>query len=183
MEERMRHFSVVFSISLALAVPALEPATAQTNGSLQSLEAPSDPQMCTAVRANGASAADRLNLIASDVAAKTKEALDSSKVENALRDCVSALSNLFPGADIRFRYPNIGSLLSKVVDRACHVADQQVTTELQTLRSQVGSPGGYFGLQGAATPLGTVNVNTQESSSYAANCVWDWLNGRSTRCH
>jgi hypothetical protein len=179
----MRRSSLICTVSLVFVIPALQSAKAQTDGGLQSLEAPSNPQMCTAVRTNGASAADRLNLIASDVAAKTKEALDSSKVENALRDCVSALSELAPGADIRFRYPNIGSLLSKVVDRACHVADRQVTTELQTLRSQAGSPGGYFGLQAAATPLGTVNVNTQESSSYAANCVWDWLNGRNTRCH
>ncbi len=179
----MHRFRMVFQFSLALVISGAQPATAQTSASLQSLEAPSNPQMCAAVRTNGASAADRLNLMASDVATKTKEALDASKVENALRECVSALANIFPGADIRFRYPSIGSLLSKMVDRACHVADQQVTTELQTLRSQVGAPGGYFGLQGSATPLGTVNVNTQDSSSYASDCVFDWLNGRNTRCH
>jgi hypothetical protein len=179
----MRYPGLLCAVSLAFVILAFQSAAAQTSGSLQSLEAPSNTQMCTAVRTNGASAADRLNLIASDVAIKTKEALDSSSVENALHNCVSALSGLLPGADIRFRYPNIGSLLSKVVDRACHVADQQVTSELQTLRSQAASPGGYFGLQGAVTPLGTISVNTQESSSYAANCVWDWLNGRNTHCH
>ena len=179
----MRRPGPASAVGLLCATLLLQPAAAQTSGSLQSLETPSNSQMCAAVRTNGASAADRLNLIASDVAVKTKEALDASKSENALRDCVSALSNLALGADIRFRYPNIGSLLSKLVERACHVANQEVTTEVQTLRSRVGGPGGYFGLQGAATPLGTVNVNTQDSSSYASNCVWDWLNGRNNRCH
>jgi hypothetical protein len=179
----MHRPGLTLAVGLLSAMLLLRPAAAQTSASLQSLEAPSNPQMCTAVRANGASAADRLNLIASDVAVKTKEALDASKTENALRDCVSALSNLSLGADIRFRYPNIGSLLSKLVERACHVVNQEVTTEVQALRSRVGSPGGYFGLQSAATPLGTINVNTEDSSSYASNCVWDWLNGRNNRCH
>jgi hypothetical protein len=165
----------------ALALVSRE-VIGQTADSLQSLETSSSAQMCAAVRANGASAADRLNLIASDVAVKTKAAIDASNAQNSLRECVSALSNLPMGLDVQMRYPGVSGLLSKIVERACHVVNQEVTSEVQGLRSRFGSPQGYFGLQGAAAPLGVVSVNTQDSSSYAANCVWDWLNSRPTHC-
>lgn len=178
----MRPQRHVAAIALGIAALMLRQAVAQTPDSLQSLEAPSSPQMCAAVRANGASAADRLNLIASDVAQKTKAAIDASNGQGALRECVSALSGLQQGLDIQLRYPNVSGLLNKIVERACHVVDQDLTSEVQGLRSRFGTPAGYFGLQGAAAPLGVVSVNTQDSSSYAANCVWDWLNSRQTHC-
>jgi hypothetical protein len=178
----MRLHRHLTALALPIAALTIHVACAQTSDSLQTLETPSSPQMCAAVRTNGASAADRLNLIASDVAVKIKAAIDASNGQNALRECVSALSSLQQGLDIQLRYPNVSGLLNKIVERACHVVDQDVTSEVQGVRSRFGTPGGYFGLQGAAAPLGVVSVNTQDSSSYAANCVWDWLNSRPTHC-
>jgi hypothetical protein len=178
----MRLHRHLTALALPIVALTIRVACAQTSDSLQTLETPSSPQMCAAVRTNGASAADRLNLIASDVAVKIKAAIDASNGQNALRECVSALSSLQQGLDIQLRYPNVSGLLNKIVERACHVVDQDVTSEVQGVRSRFGTPGGYFGLQGAAAPLGVVSVNTQDSSSYAANCVWDWLNSRPTHC-
>ena len=156
---------------------------AQVAGTLQSLESSSSPQMCTAVRTNGASAADRLNAIANDVSVKTKAAIDTANTQNALRLCVSALSNMQQGADAQLRNTAASSLLDKIVAKACQVADQEVMSEVQSLRSHLNVPGGYFGIQGVTSPVGVVSVNTQVSGSYSASCVWDWLNSLSTQCH
>lgn len=177
-----------FAVALLIGVCALEVATAAgaatpTRGTLDALEQPSAPKLCAAVRATGSDAADRLNAISADVAVKTKETLDASRTESSVRQCVSALSNLGLGLDVNLRYPNVNTLLSRVVDRACQFANQRINDEVLGLRSRFSAPGGYFGVQGDVTRgVGDVDVNTHDSSTYAANCVWDWLNGRPTRC-
>lgn len=174
---------ILIGLSALWLAAGTEAATAPSGSALDALEQPSAPRLCTAVRTTGADAADRLNAIASDVAVKTKETLDASRSESSIRQCVAALANLGLGLDANLRYPNVDGLLSRVVDRACRFANQRINDEVFGLRSRFSAPGGYFGVQGGATRgVGDVDVNTQDSSAYAANCVWDWLNGRSTRC-
>jgi hypothetical protein len=150
--------------------------------SLEAIEQPSSPRLCTAVRTTGNHAADRLNALASDVTVQTKQALDASKGEDTVRDCIAALSSLRFGLDFDLRYPSVGSLLSGVVDRACRFVNQRINDEVNALRSRFGGSG-YFGVEGAINRgIGEVDVNTTDSGAYAADCVWDVLNGRRSHC-
>lgn len=162
-----------------IATACLGQAAAPT---LESIEQPSSPRLCAAVRTTGTYAADRLNALAGDVAVQTKQALDASKGEDSVRECIAALSSLRFGLDLNLRYPSVGSLLAGAVDRACRFANQRINDEVNALRSRFGGAG-YFGVEGAVTRgVGEVDVNTTDSGAYAADCVWDHLNGRQTQC-